>query len=60
MVGLHIFIWGGPKALTVGTYALGKLLFAGGSAEIGGGASHIVDVSLKILVLHYYLSLPKN
>ena len=49
----HILAGGGVQALPSAAGTLGQLLFAGGVAEIGGGAAHIVDVALEILVLHH-------
>ena len=60
MVGVHIFARGGIEALPSAAGALGHLLAAGGMAEIGGGAAHIVDIALEILVLHHLLRFPED
>ena len=40
-----------------GTYALGQLLFTRRLTEVGGGAAHIVDVSLEVRLPHHLLGL---
>ena len=60
MVRLHILAGGGVQALPSAAGTLGQLLFAGGSAEIGGGTAHIVDVALEILVLHDHFRFPED
>ena len=57
VVGIHIFAGCGVEALPPAAGTFGQLLFAGRVAEIGGGAAHIVDVALEILVLHHELRL---
>ena len=41
-------VWPGEQALTILQTPVNQLFFAGGRLEIGGGAAHIVDISLKV------------
>ena len=48
------------EALPAAAGTLAQLLFAGGMAEIGGRAAHIVDITLEILILYHDFRFFKN
>ena len=60
MVGVHVFAGRGEETLTAAASALCQLLFAGGVAEIGGGAANIVDIALEIFIYYHQLRFGKN
>ena len=48
VVGIDILAGGGGQTALVGAHAVFQLLLAGGSAEVGRGAAHVVDIALEI------------
>ena len=60
VVGFHVFAGGGIQALPSAAGTLRQLLFAGRMAEVGGGAAHIVDIALEILVLYHQFGLSED
>ena len=56
----HILTGCGEQTLPPTASTLGQLLVAGRVAEIGGRATHVVDIALKVLILYHQLRFGKN
>ena len=51
VIRVQIGTWGGGQAVPVLAQAVFALLLAGGPAEIGGGAAHVMDIAFEPRVL---------